>query len=87
MKELELYNILTLGNDEKYTIVSKTTKDNKEYAMLVMVDDDENPIPEKVKIVEVIDNGTSVKEVDDKKTLELVALELTKNALDELDEE
>lgn len=87
MKELELYNILTLGNDEKYTIVSKTTKDNKEYAMLVMVDDDENPIPEKVKIVEVIDNGTSVKEVDDKKTLELVALELTKNALDELDKE
>lgn len=87
MNELELYNILTLGNDEKYTIISKTTKDNKEYAMLVMVDDDENPIPEKVKIVEVTANGTRVKNVDDEKTLELVALELAKNALDELDED
>lgn len=85
MNELELYNILTLGNDEKYTIISKTTKDDKEYAMLVMVDDDENPIPEKVKIVEVTGNGTRVKDVDDEKALELVALELTKNALDELD--
>lgn len=85
MNKLGLYNILTLGNNEKYTIISKITKDGKEYAMLVMVDKDENPNPEKVKIVEVIENGTSVKDIKDEKTLELVALELAQNALDELE--
>lgn len=85
MKRLELYDILTLSKEEKYTIISKITKDNKDYAMIVMVDEDENPNPEKVKIVEVIENGTSVIDIKDEKTLDLVALELAQNALDELD--
>lgn len=87
MNELELYNILTLDNDEKYTIISKTTKDNREYVMLVMVDDEENPIPEKVKIVELTDNRSHIKEIEDKNTLDLVTLELTKDALSELEKE
>ena len=85
MKKLELYDILTLSKEEKYTIISKITKDGKDYAMLVMVDEDENPNPEKVKIVEVIENGTSVIDIKDEKTLDLVALELAQNALDELE--
>ena len=85
MKKLELYDILTLSKEEKYTIISKITKEGKDYAMLVMVDEDENPNPEKVKIVEVIENGTSVIDIKDEKTLDLVALELAQNALDELD--
>lgn len=53
MNEIELYNIITLKNNKRYTMVSEITKNNKTYAMLVEIDEEENPIPEKVKIVEL----------------------------------
>lgn len=86
MNEIELYDILTLNNKDKYTVISMANKNNKNYAMLVAVDEDENPIPEKVKIVELTNNNTTIEEVNDESTLKLITLELSKKSIEGLND-
>jgi hypothetical protein len=87
MYEIELYDIITLKDNKKYTVTSKINKDNKTYAMLVEIDDEENPIPNNVKIVEILNNNSTIKEITDDSILKLVTLELSKKTIEELNKE
>ncbi len=84
MKGIELYDILTLDNNEQYTITAKLEKNNKIYLMLVGIDEEENPIPEKSKIVEFVISNFTIKEIEDKDELKLITLELSKDTIKEL---
>ena len=71
MNKIELYDILTLANNEKYTVLEITEKLDKRYFLLSPIDDDEEPNFEVIKIVEEIkeENKVTLKEVDDKSLL------------------
>lgn len=84
MKGIELYDIIKLDNNEEYTISAKLVKNNKMYLMLIGVDEEENPIPEKSKVVELVLSNLTIKEIEDKEELKLISLELSKDMLKEL---
>lgn len=48
---LEINKIVVLGNDEKYLIVDRVLKDEKEYYYIAQVNDDESDIEDNYKIV------------------------------------
>lgn len=52
---IELYDILTLENDKKYTVLKELSYNNQEYYFLVEVDEDEEILEEQliVKKVEI----------------------------------
>ena len=52
MKEIEIYDIITLDNNEEYTVIKKINEQGKKYLLLAPVDEDENPDVESIKIVE-----------------------------------
>ena len=52
--------------------------------MLVGIDEEENPIPEKSKIVEFVISNFTIKEIEDKDELKLITLELSKDTIKEL---
>ena len=54
MKEIELYDIITLDNDEEYTVVKEIKEKDKTYYLLVPVDEEEEPDVENIRIVEKI---------------------------------
>ena len=53
MKEIELYDIITLDNKEDYTIIKIINDSGKTYYLLAPVDEDETPDLENIRIVEV----------------------------------
>ena len=67
MKEIELYDIITLDNDEEYTVLQSLIESGKKYYLLSMVDEEEEPDLENIRIVEEIkENGKIiVEEVED----------------------
>ena len=67
MKEIELYDIITLDNNEEYTILKMLNDNNKKYYLLAPVDEEEEPDMESVKIVEEInENGLiRIAEIED----------------------
>lgn len=71
MKEIELYDIITLDNDEEYTIVKILIENQKKYYLLAPVNEEEEPDLEKIKIVEeIIENGEILLDlVEDEKIL------------------
>lgn len=77
MKEIELYDIITLDNDEEYTVIKKLKDNKQEYYLLAPVDEEEEPDVEKIKIVEVLNknNQTVVEEIEDEKLLKRLAKE------------
>ena len=84
MKEIEVFDILTLKNNELYTVVSKINRDGKTYAMLVGVDSQENLKCDKVRVVELKNNNSTVGVIKDKDLLQLVTIELSRNLMVEL---
>ena len=61
MKEIELYDIITLDNDEEYTVVKEIKEKDKTYYLLVPVDEEEEPDVENIRIVEKIIKGDKIK--------------------------
>ena len=72
MKEIEVYDILTLDNDEEYIVIKKTTYSGKEYLLLSPIDKKENLDLENIKIVEKVmeDNELTVEIVEDRELIE-----------------
>ena len=86
MKEIELYDIITLDNDEEYTVLQSLNEFGKKYFLLAVVDEEEEPDLENIKIVEEIkENGKIiVEEVEDTMLLQKLSkkfLELLKENL------
>ena len=70
MKNIELYDIITLDNDEEYTVLKILNEGGKEYLLLAWVDEEEEPDMEKIKIVEkVIENDKIIMEEVEDETL------------------
>lgn len=67
MKNIEIYDIITLKNQEKYTVIKKEKYNEKQYLLLSEVDKEENPKIENMKIVELInkENNLTIKEIKD----------------------
>ena len=56
MKEIELYDIITLENNKEYTVLRLLELDENTYYLLSEIDDDENPNLEELRIVEIVNN-------------------------------
>lgn len=56
MKEIELYDIITLENNKEYTVLRLLELDENTYYLLSEIDDDENPNLEEIRIVEILNN-------------------------------
>ena len=72
MKEIELYDILTLEDDKEYTVIKKIEDNNNIYYLLAPIDDSENPNLEELKIMEeqIEDDEIVLYEVEDDNILE-----------------
>ena len=71
MEPIELYDIITLDNDEEYTVIKKINQNNKNYYLLAPVDEEEEPDFENIKIIEEIieNNKIIVEDVEDENLL------------------
>ena len=65
MKEIELYDIITLDNKEEYTVIKIIKELEKKYYLLAPVDEEEEPDLENIRIVEEIkkEEKTTIKDV------------------------
>ncbi len=75
MKEIEVYDILTLEDDKEYTVIKKTEDNNKVYYLLAPIDESENPNLEEIKIMEEQkeDNKIFLDEIEDEELLEKIS--------------
>lgn len=85
MKEIELYDIITLGDDSEYVVLKILKENNKKYYLIAPVDKEEEPDMEKVKIVEEIQVDGKV--IIQEETEEQHLGELTKQFLELLKED
>ena len=87
MKEIELYDTITLDNEEEYTVIKIQNYEGKKYFLLAPVDKDEEPDLENIKIVEEIkeNNETVIEEIDDDKILAKLSNIFLKSLKEELD--
>lgn len=85
MKEIELYDIITLGDDSEYTILKILKDSGKKYYLIAPVNEEEEPDMENIKIVEEIkENGkVMIQEETDEQHLK----ELSKQFLNMLKED
>lgn len=62
---LEVNRIITLGNEEKYLIIEKIEKDEKEYYYIAEINQTETDIKENYKIITInnIDNKYFIEEI------------------------
>ena len=65
MKEIELYDIITLENDDEYVVINIINNNNSKYLLLSWIDENEEPDLEKLKIVKEISD-------DSEKNLEII---------------
>ncbi len=67
MKEIELYDIITLEDDTEYTVLKMIDKNEKKYCLLASVDEEEEPDMENIKIVELIkeNNETVIQDIEE----------------------
>ena len=54
MKEIELYDIITLDNGNEYTVLKSLKKQNQKYYLLAPINENEEPDMDNIKIVEEI---------------------------------
>lgn len=54
MKEIELYDIITLGDDSEYMILKILKESEKKYYLIAPVNEQEEPNMQELKIVEEI---------------------------------
>ncbi|MCI6266197.1 MAG: DUF1292 domain-containing protein [Erysipelotrichaceae bacterium] len=77
MKEIELYDIITLGDESEYTILKMLEYSGKKYYLIAPIDKEENPDMENVKIVEAIKKEEKImiqEETDENRLKELSKL-------------
>ena len=62
MKPIELYDIVALDNNEKYTVIKIINDSEKKYYLLAWIDEEENPNLENIKIAEetIDENGEKI---------------------------
>lgn len=56
MKEIELYDIITLGDDSEYMILKMLKETERKYYLIAPVNEQEEPNMQELKIVEEIKN-------------------------------
>lgn len=85
MKELELYDIITLDDDNEYTILKALNNFNQKYYLIAPIDEEEEPDMENVKIVKEIkvEDRIAIQEETDAEKLK----ELSKKFLEQLKKE
>ena len=83
MNKIELYDILTLNNNEEYTVLEIIEKQTKKYLLISPINEKEEPNLDILKIVEeTIENGKlMIKEIND----EQLILELGEQFVTKLD--
>lgn len=67
MKKIELYDIITLEDNTEYTVLKILNEENKQYALLAPIDEEEEPDMENSKIVQLLESKgeISIEEVDE----------------------
>ena len=90
MKEIELYDIITLEDDTEYTALKMINKNEKKYCLLAPVDEEEEPDMENIKIVELIkeNNETVIQDIEEElaPTLAKEFLKLLREEIEERDD-
>ena len=73
MKKIELYDIITLEDNTEYTVLKMLNEENQQYALLVPIDEEEEPDMENSKIVQLLESKgeISIEEVDETKERDL----------------
>lgn len=63
--KLEINNVITLGNDEKYLIIEEVESNNTKYYYIAEVNQTETDIKDNYKIVVTsnVDNNTYIEEI------------------------
>lgn len=75
MKELDLYDIITIDNDKEYTILKNTNFNDRKYYLIAPVNKEEEIDAENIKIVEEIkkDGKIMIQEVINEETLKALS--------------
>ena len=84
MNKIEQYDIITLDNNDEYTVIKIVKENDKKYYLLAWIDENEKPDMENIKIVEEIieDGKLKMEEIED----EQLANKLSKKFLSALRE-
>ena len=87
MENIELYDIITLDNNEEYSVIKILEEEGKKYYLLAWVDEEEEPDLENIKIVEkVIENGkTLLEEIEDEELLKKLSKQFLQSLRETLD--
>lgn len=87
MKEIELYDILTLGDGSEYTVLKILEESNKKYYLLAPVNQEEEPDLENLKIVQEIIDGDKklLQEEDDDNQLKKISAKFLATLKEELE--
>ena len=85
MNKIELYDILTLNNNEEYTVLEIIDKIEKRYLLIAPIDENEEPNFDNLKIVEEITENDKlvINEVID----ENIIVELSEKFITKLEEQ
>lgn len=72
MKDIELYDIISLKNGNNYTVLRMIQEQEKMYFLLAKVDENEEPDTNDIKIAEEItqDGKKYIKEIEDENLIE-----------------
>ena len=88
MKEIELYDIITLDDNIEYTILKIINQNNNTYYLIAPIDQDEIPDMEKIKIVEskIENNQIIIEDITDNKLLKDLSKTFLKSLGENLEE-
>ena len=85
MNKIELYDILTLNNNEEYTVLEIIDKLEKRYLLIAPVDENEEPNFDNIKIVEELKENDKL--VINEVTDENIIVELSEKFITKLEEQ
>jgi len=85
MNKIELYDILTLNNNEEYTVLEIIDKIDKRYLLIAPIDENEEPNFDNIKIVEEIKENEKL--VINEITDENIIVELSEKFITKLEEQ
>ena len=80
---MNLYDIITLDNNKDYVICKTLSYKEKEYILLVQVDEEENLLEEKL-IVEKINSCNTLKMINDSNLKQIISEKFAKMILEDL---
>ena len=85
MKEIQLYDIITLDHNEEYAVLNKQVQEGQTYYVLAPVDVTDEPDLENIKIVEQFfkEDKITLKDLEDENKI----AEIAKKFLSELTED